>query len=347
MSSAGPARLRALELYCGIGGFAAALPEVEVALAVDQKPAALAVYRANHPGPTRAANLEGLDLGRLVEALAVDGRGPPALWWMSPPCQPYTRRGRGRDLDDPRNRSFLRVVEAVARLRPRWLALENVPEFQGSRAHALLRDALGDMPVEERVLCPTELGVPMRRRRFYLVAGPGPLPLGREGAPPPPVTPSPAGPGSPGAAAGPPDGGPVGGPRPPPPTPPSPLGARLGPPPTAPRLLPPGVVEAYRHALHVLEPHEPGPTTCFTAAYGRSWVRSGSYLREPGGPRLFGAGEIARLLGFPPGFVLPDEAWDLVGASLSVTAVRAVLTGFGGVGGAASSRGGRPPAEPA
>ena len=314
-------RLRALELYCGIGGFAAALPEVEVALAVDQKEAALAVYRANHAGPARAANLEGLDLVRVVEELGGDGRGPPELWWLSPPCQPYTRRGRGRDLDDPRNRSFLRVVEAVARRRPRWLGLENVPEFQGSRAHALLRGALGDTPVEERLLCPTELGVPMRRRRFYLVAGDGPLPLGREGAGPPPVTPSPE---LPAPARRAPAGGAVGpgpGPRP--------LREVLGPPPASPRLLPGEVWSAYRHALHVLDPADPGPTTCFTAAYGRSWVRSGSYLRAGEGARLLGAGEIARLLGFPPGFRVPDDAWDLVGNSLSVTAVRAVWSGFG------------------
>ena len=161
--------MRALELFCGIGGFAAAIPEAEVVLAIDQSRPALAVHEANLPAPTRPWNLDHVR----PEALDVGAD----LWWLSPPCQPYTVRGAGRALDDPRTRSFRAVVAAAARLRPRWLAMENVPPFAGSAAENLLRDALPGYRVESGLLCPTELGVPMRRRRFYLVAGRDPLPL--------------------------------------------------------------------------------------------------------------------------------------------------------------------------
>lgn len=284
----------ALELYAGIGGFAAAVPEADVRLAVDQSAPALAVYRANHPHPTRAVNLEGFDLSEVCAD----------LWWLSPPCQPYTRRGRGRDLDDPRSRSFVRVVEALAHRRPRWVAVENVPGFRGSRAHALLRQALAGRRVEETVLCPSELGVPNRRRRFYLVAGEEPLPLSPGPRPSPHLgdylDPAPA---------------PVSrldGPPPPRPTPAS--------------TVPPEVLARYRHALHVVGPD--GVTACFTAAYGRSWVRSGSYLRLPEGIRRFSTREVATLLGFPRAYRLPDEAYGLVGNSLSSWAVREVLARF-------------------
>src|SRR5581483_1441839 len=161
--AAGP---RVLELYCGIGGCAAALPSgAEVVAALDISEPALAVYRRNFPHAAAACTLESLrgDDPRLRHA---------DLWWLSPPCQPFTRRGRGDDVDDPRSASFLHLLTLVARVRPPLLALENVPQFLGSRAHARLRAVLDDggYDVRERLLCPTELGVPNRRRRFYLVA---------------------------------------------------------------------------------------------------------------------------------------------------------------------------------
>jgi hypothetical protein len=81
-------------------------------------------------------------------------------------------------------------------------------------------------------------------------------------------------------------------------------------------------------------------TACFTSAYGRSPVRSGSYLAlapraectgdDPPPLRRFSPAEVLRLLGFPAAFRLPpelprDAAWHLAGNSLSLPAVRAVL----------------------
>ncbi|RMH21013.1 MAG: DNA cytosine methyltransferase, partial [Acidobacteria bacterium] len=158
---------RVLELFCGIGGVAAAVAgRAEVVAAVDVNRHALAVYRHNFDHPVVAATLESLPAARLA-AWEAD------LWWLSPPCQPFTRRGLGRDLDDARARSLVALIDRLARLTPPWVALENVPGFRGSRAHALLRRTLerAGYHVAERLLCPTELGVPNRRRRFYLVAG--------------------------------------------------------------------------------------------------------------------------------------------------------------------------------
>ena len=47
------------------------------------------------------------DGGARAEELAAFGAD---LWWLSPPCQPYSVRGRGRDLDDPRARTAGGVV---------------------------------------------------------------------------------------------------------------------------------------------------------------------------------------------------------------------------------------------
>ncbi len=299
MSASGPV----LELYCGIGGCAAALPEgARVTAALDVNTRALAVYRRNFPD--HRAEPRTLDhLGaRELAAFGAD------LWWLSPPCQPFTRRGLGRDADDPRARSFLHLIDRVTEVRPRALALENVPGFEGSRVHERLREALdrAGYRVRETLLCPTELGVPNRRRRYYLAAS-----LDRE--PRSPLD-APAGGGW--------------------------NGARL------PDLIDhgidlerepalavdPGLARRYEGVLHVVDPDDPdGVTACFTAAYGRSHIRSGSYLRLADGHlRRFAPREILRLLGFPESYALPPDlppkqAWPLVGNSLSVPAVRTVL----------------------
>ncbi len=301
---------RLLELYCGIGGCAAAVEGLAtVSAALDVNTVALGVYRHNFAHPVAACALESLraDDPRLQGA---------DVWWMSPPCQPYTRRGKGRDLDDPRSRSFLHVLELVDKLRPTALALENVPEMRGSQGHAKLREVLdrAGYEVVERVLCPTELGVPNRRRRFYLVAScdglTGWASASRgsvavvAGADLQSATPSP--------------------------WPPLTTFLDADDPPEL--HVVPELLARYEHAVDVVDADDPSAVAAtFTSAYGRSPVRAGSYLRRNGIVRRFSPTEILRLLGFPASYRLPLDlpranAWRLLGNSLSVLAVREIVS---------------------
>lgn len=287
--------MRVLELFCGIGGCAAVLgPRATVAAAVDVNRDALDVYSHNFPHPVEARTVESLPA-------AAYGAFGADLWWLSPPCQPFTERGLRRDVDDPRARPFLAVLERLEEVRPRYVAMENVPGFQGSRAWTLLRETLertGYPAVHERLLCPSELGLPNRRRRFYLVAG-------RESIPEP--------------------------------SPPRQLEAKsladlLDPVPDPELAVTPEILESYEGALSIADAGDPAAlTSCFTSAYGRSHVRSGSYLRTASGARRFSPAEILRILGFPESYCLPPglspgKAWRLVGNSLSLAPVRTMLT---------------------
>jgi DNA (cytosine-5)-methyltransferase 1 len=288
--------MRVLELFCGIGGCAAALdPGDRVVAAVDINALALEVYAANFPHTVWCRSVESLDSDRLI-ALGAD------LWWLSPPCQPYTRRGRRRDLDDRRASGLLHLVARLEEVRPPWVALENVPEFAGSRSHALLEEALDHhgYAVETLELCPTDLGIPNRRRRFYLLAGRGASP----------------------------------GPRPRLAEPRQRLAPLLDPRPAPGLAVDPVLVERYSRAIDRVCPDDPQAVAAtFTAAYGRSPVRSGSFLETASGWRRFSPAEILRLLGFPAGYRLPPglplaNAWRLVGNSVSVHAVRHLLAGI-------------------
>ena len=298
--------LRALELFSGIGGFAAAVAELDVRVmgALDQDPAALESYRLNFPDhPTRRVDLERVSAWELI-APAVE------LWWLSPPCQPYCERGARRDLDDHRAGSIMHLMELLSRIPgaalPQHLALENVVGFVGSQAHGRLVELLAGRgyQLRERLLCPTQLGIPSRRPRFYLTASLSPL------APEKPASPRSL----------------------------SPLAEYLDPMLTEGALeelfLPDEIISRFGAALPILEPDDPlSVTTCFTSGYGRSLTNAGSYLRCGSRVRRFSPEEIIRLLHFSPAFRFPPgmtlrRRWGLAGNSLSVVAVREVLAAF-------------------
>jgi site-specific DNA-cytosine methylase len=98
----------------------------------------------------------------------------------------------------------------------------------------------------------------------------------------------------------------------------------LEPDPPSPVFLAEHIYNRFRQAIHVIDPFDQtAVANCFTSAYGRSPVRSGSYLHHDGRVRYFSPREILRLLGFPASFqipsdVTPETAWRLVGNSLSV-----------------------------
>lgn len=285
-----------LELFSGLGaaGIAWGGP---IAAAVDQSPHANAVYAANHGFAPKAWNLAGVRSSQLAGLAA-------QRWWMSPPCQPFTVRGARRDLDDPRVRPLLRVLELIAELRPAVLAMENVPGFVASATRGHVRESLmaSGYTLSERLLCPTALGIPMRRHRYYLVARQGGNGLHTTDFDPAPAC-----------------------------TPSRPLTSYLDAAPDPALYLPEATVRAYGYSANILDGADPlAVGTCFTSAYGRSPVRAGSYLRDLGGVRTFSPEEILRLLGFPASFAFSPEVplrarYDLAGNSLSVDAVRTVL----------------------
>lgn len=291
--------LRTIELFCGIGGFAAAAREsVEIVAAIDINQHATQTYLHNfdHDCQTRS-----------VESVTVEEMGAwnADLWWMSPPCQPFTCRGNGLDLDDPRSAGLRTLIQRISILRPAYLALENVPGFVDSLGHRQLRSMLSarGYRIRELDLCPTDLGIPNRRRRFYLVASrydlcdPAPVRSIQQR-----------------------------------------LDTFLDPSPSPRLWVDPEIEAKYRFALDVVETGDPAAVTaCFTAAYGHSLVRSGSYLRTDRGLRRFSPGEISRLLGFPDNFEIPDDfslrqAWRLIGNSLSVPVVKTVLSSIPAIG---------------
>ena len=284
--------LRVLELFCGIGACSAALgAKAQVVAAVDINQRTIDVYRHNARHPARVATIESISRSTWMEWSA-------DLWWLSPPCQPFTRRGRQRDVDDTRFALWNVMLQRIAEFAPRYVIVENVPPFRQSQAFAQLTQQLSRTGYHWSAhdLCPTELGIPNRRRRCYVIASRDVLvpTVSRDSRP-------------------------------------RVLCEYLDTHSTPELFVSAEIIAAYREAMDVVDADDNRATTaCFTAAYGRSIVRSGSYLKVTGGIRRFAPMEIARLLGlavdfmFPPGISLRQQ-WKLLGNSLSVPATRWVL----------------------
>ncbi|KAL1505028.1 hypothetical protein AB1Y20_008789 [Prymnesium parvum] len=88
-----------------------------------------------------------------------------------PPCQPYSKAGKGEGQEDPRD-GIPAVLEAIEELMPLMVEIENVPEIQkyeGVVDSIVSRlNSLGYW-VSRGVLVASDYGVPQSRRRFFVV----------------------------------------------------------------------------------------------------------------------------------------------------------------------------------
>lgn len=306
------ADVRVLELFCGLGGCAQALrhdPQAQLVGALDLAPHVLDVYRLNQPThPTKQADLQFIKASALAAYEA-------ELWWMSPPCQPYTVRGLQRDLEDRRARSLLHMLDQLEVLKPKMFAMENVAGFWESQARQRLLSSLerAGYEVRERLLCPTELGIPAQRERYYIVASLDGL------APVDAVEPQWR-----------------------------PLESFLDEDVSdyGPEIwLRPEDVERHGPGMRILSlPFEPETrTNCFTSAYAKTFRFAGSFLQLPDSRvRYFTPRELLRLLGFSEGYAFPAaytlrQQYKYIGNSLSTFAVREALSALPALGRRAST----------
>jgi tRNA (cytosine38-C5)-methyltransferase len=107
---------------------------------------------------------------KVLEKLGADA------WVMSPPCQPFTRQGLKKDVEDGRAESFMRLVDEMthmdANVRPKYVFVENVVGFETSRMRQMLIETLQCMSfyTQEFILTPTMFGIPYSRPRYFMCA---------------------------------------------------------------------------------------------------------------------------------------------------------------------------------
>ncbi|XP_045525497.1 tRNA (cytosine(38)-C(5))-methyltransferase isoform X2 [Pieris brassicae] len=160
-----------LELYSGIGGMHCAWKDSgldgDIIAAIDINTVANEVYRENFPNTYQITkNIQSLTVSE-INKLEVD------TILMSPPCQPFTRNGKYLDDSDPRTNSFLYIINILKELvNIENILMENVKGFECSKVRNLFIDKLKEcnFDYQEFLLCPSQIGVPNSRLRYYCLA---------------------------------------------------------------------------------------------------------------------------------------------------------------------------------
>jgi DNA (cytosine-5)-methyltransferase 1 len=181
--------VRIADLFAGCGAMSAGVREACRALELDMKSilsveaddAKLEVYRTNFPETLAiAAPIEKLIDGELGADLTPSERklkqevGGLDILLGGPPCQGHSDLNNFTRRSDPRNQLILSFARSVEVFRPQHVIIENVQGIRHDKGKALsfverhLRD-LG-YQVEQSLVDCSLLGVPQRRRRFFLMA---------------------------------------------------------------------------------------------------------------------------------------------------------------------------------
>lgn len=139
----------------------------EICTAVDINTTANQIYQHNHPKIKVLSNniqkLQPKDIFKMEVNTIL----------MSPPCQPFTRVGNKKDIDDARTNALVHICSILPDLHTiDYILMENVKGFETSLARDLYIKSLESSGFEyqEFLLSPTEIGVPNTRFRYYCLA---------------------------------------------------------------------------------------------------------------------------------------------------------------------------------
>jgi DNA (cytosine-5)-methyltransferase 1 len=166
-----------VDLFAGVGGFHAALSALggQAVLAAEVNEPAAAVYEANWCiNPRHDVVALGEDAARLVPSHTVLTAGFP--------CQPFSKCGYQRGIDEQRGQLFDEVLKIVRAHRPPVVMLENVRNISGRNHHRFWMSIVEGLRVEgyrvapqpsifsPHFLPPERGGTPQARERAYIMA---------------------------------------------------------------------------------------------------------------------------------------------------------------------------------
>ncbi len=181
-------KLRAVDLFCGAGGTTSGAEQsqrVKVELAVNHWPTAITTHRANHPHVRHVC--APIDL---VDPRDFAGMGLNVVL-ASPECIFHSNARGGKPVDDQRRATAWCVPRWAEVLRPKWLIIENVREFEDwaplGANNKPLKSKKGEIfaawvnalralnyHVEWQLLNAADFGGATKRTRLFIVARRGP-----------------------------------------------------------------------------------------------------------------------------------------------------------------------------
>lgn len=181
--------IRVVDLFCGCGGLTLGILEACRALeykfvpvlGADLDSVALEVYKKNfHPENVISEPIETYVDGEIGDKISQKEKsflkmvGTVDILIGGPPCQGNSDLNNHTRRTDPRNLLYLRMIRCAEILKPEYLLIENVPGVQHDTHNVvdIATETLSEMGyrVDSGVITMSEIGVPQRRKRFFLIA---------------------------------------------------------------------------------------------------------------------------------------------------------------------------------
>lgn len=163
-----------IDLFAGAGGLSlgAARAGFNVSAAVEIEPHAIETHRVNFPKTIHIQkdimNLSGEELLKLAKIQRHELTGIIG----GPPCQGFSSIGRG-DVDDARNRLFIKFFELIEELRPAFFIAENVPGIMKPKYDTIRKEAFRHIAnyhmLEPICVQANKYGAPTVRTRYFFI----------------------------------------------------------------------------------------------------------------------------------------------------------------------------------
>lgn len=80
----------------------------------------------NHPDTALIGDIWGYSSKEIYDYANLPNNHPVDLIVGGPPCQAFSTAGNQKGFDDPRGNAFLRYIELIGQIRPRYVVIENV-----------------------------------------------------------------------------------------------------------------------------------------------------------------------------------------------------------------------------
>lgn len=166
----------AIDLFCGAGGLTRGLMDagIRVVKGIDLDDTAANTYEKNNPGAKfMPADIRTVNAADLMDG--VERKGADLLIAGCAPCQPFSKHtsSNGGKRRDPRRTLIMCFADIVAKIRPEYVLVENVPGFgkKDNPYHRKLTNLLKKCGYryDERVINAADYGVPQSRKRYVLL----------------------------------------------------------------------------------------------------------------------------------------------------------------------------------
>lgn len=163
-----------IDLFAGAGGLSlgAVRAGFNVSAAVEIEPHAIETHRVNFPKTIHIQkdimNLNGEELLKLAKIQRNELTGIIG----GPPCQGFSSIGHG-DVDDIRNRLFIKFFEIIEELQPAFFVAENVPGIMKPKYDCIRNEAFRHITnyhiLEPICVKANEYGAPTVRTRYFFI----------------------------------------------------------------------------------------------------------------------------------------------------------------------------------